>query len=117
MQKNNLLLINSLGIPYFECLEEFSRIIGLSTKLIYLLTNKTESYYSFKEIPKKNGTKRIIAIPSYTLKITQRWILKNILNKIRPSDYAMAFRKSNIPYKNELHDRIRCDILKEQLNN
>lgn len=27
------------------------------------------------------------------------------------------FRKSNIPYKNELHDRIRCDILKEQLNN
>ena len=95
MQKNNLLLINSLGIPYFECLEEFSRIIGLSIKLIYLLTNKTESYYSFKEIPKKNGTKRIIAIPSYTLKITQRWILKNILNKIRPSDYAMAFRKSS----------------------
>ena len=95
MQKNNLLLINSLGIPYFECLEEFSRIIGLSTKLIYLLTNKTESYYSFKKIPKKDGTKRIIAIPSYTLKITQRWILKNILNKIRPSDYAMAFRKSS----------------------
>ena len=26
------------------------------------------------------------------------------------------FRKSNISYKNELHDKIRCDILKEQLN-
>ena len=95
MQKSNLLLINSLDIPYFESLEEFSRIIGLSTKLIFLLTNKSENYYSFKEIPKKNGTKRKIAIPSYTLKITQRWILKNILNKIRPSDYAMAFRKSS----------------------
>lgn len=26
------------------------------------------------------------------------------------------FRKSNVAYKNELHDLIRCDILKEQLN-
>lgn len=26
------------------------------------------------------------------------------------------FRKSNVPYKNMLHDEIRCDILKEQLN-
>ena len=26
------------------------------------------------------------------------------------------FRKSNVSYKNELHDEIRCDILKEQLN-
>ena len=93
MIKNNLILISSLGIPYFETLEDFSRTIGLSTKLIYLLTNNTDNYYHFKEIPKKNGSTRIIAIPSYTLKITQRWISQNILNKLRPSDYAMAFRR------------------------
>ena len=93
MFKNNLILISSLGIPYFETLEDFSRTIGLSTKLIYLLTNNTDNYYHFKEIPKKNGSTRIIAIPSYTLKITQRWISQNILNKLRPSDYAMAFRR------------------------
>ncbi len=94
MSNNSTILINSLNIPYFENLEEFSRTIGLSTKLIYLLTNNTENYYRFKEIPKKTGEKRVIAIPSYTLRITQRWILQNILNKLRPSDYAMAFRKS-----------------------
>ena len=34
-----------------------------------------------------------LSIPSYTLHIVQRWILVKILNKLLPSDYAMAFRK------------------------
>lgn len=94
MSKNSLLLINSLDIPYFEDLEEFSKAIGLSKKLIYILTNNTENYYHFKDIPKKSGKHRTIFIPSYTLKIVQKWILNNILNKLKPSDFAMAFRKS-----------------------
>ncbi len=94
MYNKNLKLINALDIPYFESIKEFSRLLGLSTRLIYLLTNKTENYYKTKKIPKNNGKTRTIFIPSYTLKIVQRWILNNILYKLKPSDYSMAFRKN-----------------------
>lgn len=98
MSKNNLnhsLLMDSLGIPNFSNIYEFSDTIGFSTTLLYCLSRNTEKYYTIKEIPKKDGSKRIIYIPSETLKIIQKWILVNILDKIKPTNSAMAFRKSD----------------------
>lgn len=87
------LIINSLELPYFETMEELSELTRLSTKLLYCLSMKSKKYYKFKHIPKRNGALREISIPSYTLHIVQLWILTKILNKIRPTDRAMAFRK------------------------
>ena len=87
------LLMNSLKLPYFETIEELSELTRLSTQLLYCLSTKTSKYYMIKKIPKKNGGLRELSIPSYTLRIVQRWILTEILNKILPSDRAMAFRK------------------------
>lgn len=92
-QKIPPLLINSLKLPYFETLEELSELTRLSTRLLYCLSTKTDKYYKTQMIPKKNGKFREISIPSYTLHIVQRWILVEILNKLVPSDRAMAFRK------------------------
>lgn len=87
------LLINSLGLPHFETLDELSEQTRLSTRLLYCLSMKTNRYYKIKSIAKRNGGSREISIPSYSLHIVQRWILKKILNKITSSDRAMAYRK------------------------
>ena len=91
---NNQLLMWSLNIPYFEDIKEFSRLIGLSSSLLYCLSNQTENYYKHKDLPKKNGGFREICIPSYSMRIVQKWILINIIEKLKPSKNAMAFRKS-----------------------
>lgn len=95
MKNNNSLLMESLGIPNFTNINEFSDLIGFSTTLLYCLSINKEKYYSIKNVPKKDGSKRTIYIPSGTLKIVQKWILVNILNKIKPTKAAMAFRKND----------------------
>lgn len=87
------LLINSLKLPYFESLDELSELTRLSSRLLYCLSMRTNHYYTIKQIKKQNGGFREISIPSYTLHIAQRWILIEILNKILPTNRAMAFRK------------------------
>jgi len=77
-------------------MDELSQIIGLSSRLLYCLSMKTSNYYKNKEIPKRNGNFREISIPSYTLHIVQHWILINILNKLLPSNRAMAFRRGEL---------------------
>lgn len=51
-----------------------------------------------KRIPKKDGTLRIIYKPVLSLKVVQKWILTEILEKINVSQQAMAF----VPKKNGL---------------
>ncbi|MGE9958234.1 reverse transcriptase domain-containing protein [Cloacibacillus porcorum] len=87
------LLMDSLELPCFDTMNEFVKITGLSSKLLYCLSNNTSHYYKQKDIPKKRGGIRKIYIPSYTLHVVQHWILTNILNKISPSNQAMAFRQ------------------------
>lgn len=87
------LLINSLKLPHFESIDELSELTRLSSRLLYCLSMKTNQYYTIKQIKKQNGGFREISVPSYTLHIVQRWILVEILNKILPTNRAMAFRK------------------------
>ena len=87
------LLINSLNLPHFESIDELSELTRLSSRLLYCLSMRTNHYYTIKQIKKQNGGFREISIPSYTLHIVQRWILVEILNKILPTNRAMAFRK------------------------
>lgn len=87
------LLMDSLSIPRFSTIDGLSQLTGLSTRLLYCLSMKTDRYYKTVFIDKRRGGKREISIPSYTLHIVQRWILVNILNKLVPTKQAMAFRK------------------------
>lgn len=93
--KNNSLIINSLGFPQIDDIHDLSKQIRLSTRLLYCLSMQTKSYYKSHEIFKKDKSPRKVYAPSYTLYIVQKWILKNILNKVQPSQRAMAFRVGN----------------------
>lgn len=96
MSKTNFgLLMKALELPQFNNIQELSGLIGVTESLIYCLSKRTEQYYKKFSIPKKSGGIRQIYIPSYTMKIIQKWILRNILDKVKPSNQAMAFRKGS----------------------
>jgi len=80
-------------LPMFENINQLSRLMSLSTRLLYCLSKLNKRYYKCKYIPKKDGSLRMIQSPSYTMSIVQTWILKNILDDLEPSERAMAFRK------------------------
>ncbi len=89
-------LLNLRGIPVFRDLDSMSFITGFSKQMLfyYAVKYNTNKYKIF-EINKKNNTKRKIFEPKFALKMLQRWILENILYKVKCSDYAFAFIKSN----------------------
>lgn len=118
MSKGNYkLLMRSLDIPHFRNIEELSNFTGLSETLLYCLSQKSERYYKKINIPKKSGGNREVFAPSFQMHVVQRWILRNILDKIRPSKQAMAFRrgkeygcKSNAIFHIETHYGVAMDL-------
>lgn len=91
-QFNNI-LINSLKLPEINTLDDLSYQMLLSKKLLYTLSVSTEKYYKTFSINKKDGTRRKIDSPKYSLRVVQCWILRNILEKIPLDDNVMGFRK------------------------
>ena len=109
----NLMILEALDLPKIYDLNSFGRKIGLSNTILYLLSQKTERFYTQIKIPKKKSGIRQISIPSISMKIVQKWILINIIEKIPISNYAMAFRKGSkygIKTNAELHMYNECII-------
>lgn len=103
----NTMVLGILNLPKIYDLNSFSRVIGLSTTIIYLLSKETNRYYNSRFIPKKKkGSVRQLDIPSFSMRIVQNWIKRNILDSIPISNSAMAFRKGKnygIKKNAELH--------------
>lgn len=100
------MILETLGLPKIYDIESFSTEIGLSPKILYLLSQKQYLFYQNKQIPKKDESSRQISIPSTSLKLVQKWIKIKILDKLPLSDFSMAFRKGKsygIKKNAELH--------------
>ena len=68
--------------------------LRLSGKLVYWLTkNDAKERYKTFFIEKKDGGKRKINEPSLSLKMVQRWVLENILYKIKTSQYSYGSKR------------------------
>jgi len=120
MRRNytNTFILNSLKLPVISDLDSLSNSIGISKKLIYLLSCNNENYYTKFNMPKRDGTDRQILCPSFTLKLVQRWILAEILEKINVSKEAMAFRKGYCgTKKNAEYHRFSIYVLQIDLDN
>ncbi len=79
----------------FENIETLAEETRLTEKLVYFLTKEdADGRYVTFNIPKKDGTKREINAPCMSLKVLQRWILQNILYKVRLSQYSVGFTKN-----------------------
>ena len=68
---SNKTVIESLGLPMLTCFDD------------WLTKQDAEGRYKTFFIEKKDGDKRKINAPSLSLKIVQRWVLENILYKIK----------------------------------
>lgn len=90
----NEFILNSLNLPIIENLLDLSDKLGVSTKLIYNITNNQNNYYKVFEIKEKSGKIRKISSPKRSLKLVQKWVLVEILEKINVSDQAMAYTKN-----------------------
>lgn len=88
-------MLEALGLPLFTDIKSLSNYLGLSEKIIYLLSVKTQNYYKKFFLTKKRGGQREILAPSYSLKLVQRWILREILEKLPISSAAQAYIKGN----------------------
>lgn len=91
---SNKAIIASLNLPMLTCFDDIVKEVRLDAKLIYWLTKK-DAYRKYKTfyIAKKDGSQREINAPTLALKLFQRWILENILYKIRTSKYSYGFEK------------------------
>ncbi|MCU0536557.1 MAG: reverse transcriptase family protein [Hydrococcus sp. Prado102] len=95
-QQANLEKLHQKGLPKCNTNDEIALAMGISVeKLCFLafkpLTSPTVHYFRFK-IFKRTGQDRIISAPMPNLKTAQKWILKNILEKIEVHDAAHGFR-------------------------
>lgn len=101
----NSFILSALNLPQIKDFESLANNIGISNKLLYQLTNNTPNFYSSFKIPKKDGSTRLIQSPNYPMKLVQRWILKEILQKIPVSNHSTAFQsgKNGIKENAEFH--------------
>lgn len=89
------MVLESLRLPLFEDIETLSEETRLTEKLIYFLTKKdAEGRYKTFYVAKRDGGQREINAPCMSLKVLQRWVLENILYKVRVSQYSLGFLKS-----------------------
>lgn len=90
-------LLKSRGMPIIETLEDFSNELLISEVILKRIYLHSYTYYKEFYIQKNSSSKELrkIAAPKYTLKAIQAWILRNILERVELSPYAMAYRKGN----------------------
>ncbi len=88
----NKTFIESLGLPMMKSFKDLVQNLRLSEKLVYWLTSTSPKRYKTFYLEKRDGSKRKIDAPVNSLKVVQRWILDNILSKIRVSPYSFGFK-------------------------
>lgn len=84
-------------------IKELAEEIGISVESLRAISNDI-NYKTFK-IKKRNGKPREINAPNFKLKVIQKWILVNILEKTPVSEQATAFCKglNGIKFNAEKH--------------
>ena len=86
-------------IVYRE-LSSLEKDLGVSSKALYALTNRTHKHYRKVKIPKGNGEFRTLHVPDDFLKTVQRKIAENLLSYEDISMYATAYRFGGSTLKN-----------------
>lgn len=88
--------LNRLGLPLLYDVNDLAELVGLTREeVVWLCYERKVSaidHYSRFEVPKRNGSKRLISSPKKQLRNAQSEIREKILKKLLPTDQATAFR-------------------------
>jgi hypothetical protein len=83
------------GLPELTGTEDLAKALGLSISRLRFLTYHRETdtgtnYYTFT-IPKRDGTPRTLRVPKPDLKAAQRWMLRNVAERLPVHSAAHGF--------------------------
>lgn len=106
MKYTNRISTEALKIPFLNSFDDLASVLSLSKTQLYVLINIKNRCYSQVNIPKKDGSIRTLHVPSYTMKIVQKWIYEEILKQITPSQYSRAFIPKHHGIKETLNDHV-----------
>lgn len=81
------------NVPVIYNTSHLSSLVGYKKTYIKKVVYYTKSFYTDYEIKKKNGKSRTISEPLPSLKEIQTWILQNILQHVKVSPYAKAYKR------------------------
>lgn len=98
-------------------LPHLSNELGVSCDYINMTANTAHHRYKIYYIEKNNGGRRKIHHPSRVLKLFQRWISDNIINKLPVSGNATAYKRGASAIKNAGAHRLSHFILKMDFEN
>lgn len=80
------------GLPYVDSSRHLAAYLGISPSLIRQIVHNPKYHYRDFDLLKADGGKRKISTPKTYLKVTQWWILDNILKQISIHPCAHGFR-------------------------
>ncbi|MCT4611738.1 MAG: reverse transcriptase family protein [Clostridia bacterium] len=91
------------SIPVIFDLRHLRKILKIpkNEQKLYFDEKEEKRYRSFK-IPKKSGGYRLIEAPVDGLKLRQRWIKNEIIDKFKISEHAKGYKKHTSIYNNAL---------------
>jgi retron-type reverse transcriptase len=80
-----------LGLPVFDNIEDLAALLHIDPGRLTILSTYAQRFYRSYRIRKRTGGWRQINQPCRELKAVQAWILRNILDKLSPSQHATAY--------------------------
>ena len=80
------------NVPVIYNTTHLAALVGYRKEYLKNAVMKTANFYREFDVQKKNGSLRHISEPLPSLKDIQRWILKNILYKVKVSPFAKAYK-------------------------
>lgn len=96
--------LTNKSVPVIVSPKHFSMLVGLEHDYVCAMAYSPKHFYRNFYIEKSNHKLRKISEPLPDLKYVQKWILKNILEKIQVSPYAKAYvSKSSVKMNAKFH--------------
>jgi len=97
------------GLPRIVAIHDLAVFTGVSARCLWWLASNTLNTYETFSLPKKSGGTRLIQRPTGQLLPVQRWVLRNILNRLQTTPNSFGFERGRgLRHHAEQHSSARA---------
>lgn len=83
------------GLPRITAIQDLAAHSGFSVQQLCCLAFAGHRAYTAFRLTKKSGGTRLIHRPTYPLRVIQRWILRNILDRLQTTPSSFGFERGS----------------------
>lgn len=102
--RHNVEQLAALGLPNLQSPEELAAALGINVPTLHWLTRPDDGdeplHYIAFAVPKRSGGYRVIYAPKTRLKAAQRWVHREILDKVQTRPEAHGFVRERSIFTN-----------------